>query len=157
MPSLANLRPLFLLFLLTPLLTACDTGPNNEEPPVNTPAPRTVAEADYTVTETGLKYYDFEVGTGEQAQNGDVVSVHYHGWLTNGQLFDSSYLRQQPFIFILGNGTVIPGWDEGLLNMRVGGERQLVIPPDLAYGEAGRGSIPPNATIIFEVELVAVQ
>ena len=158
MQSLASLRPLFLLLLLLPLLAACDTGPNNDEPPpMNTPLPRTVAEADYTVTDTGLKYFDFEVGTGAQAQDGDVVSVHYHGWLTNGQLFDSSYLRQTPITFILGNGSVIAGWDEGILNMRVGGERQLVIPPDLAYGAAGRGSIPPNATIIFEVQLVAVQ
>ena len=158
MTFLASLRPLFLVLVLAALTAACDTGPQNDEPPPqNTPVPRVVADTSYTVTGTGLKYFDLELGTGAQAQNGDRVSVHYHGWLTNGQLFDSSYLRQQPFAFVLGTGFVIPGWDEGILNMRVGGERQLVIPPDLAYGAAGRGNIPPNATIIFEVELVDVQ
>lgn len=157
MKFLASLRPLFLLLLLPALIAACDNAPTNDDlPPENIPEPRVIAEADYTVTDTGLKYYDITVGTGSEAQNGDRVSVHYHGWLTNNQLFDSSYLRQEPFIFILGDGFVIPGWDEGILGMKVGGERQLVIPPDLAYGAAGRGNIPPNATIIFEVELVGV-
>ena len=157
MTCLASLRPLFLLLIALPLLAACDTGPNNDQPPPeNTPVPRTVAEADFTVTDTGLKYFDIEIGTGAQAKDGDFVSVHYHGWLTNNQLFDSSYLRQEPFNFFLGTGFVIPGWDEGILDMRVGGQRQLVIPPSLGYGAAGRGSIPPNATLIFEVELVGV-
>ncbi len=125
---------------------------------MNTPVPSVVAEADYTVTDTGLKYYDLTVGTGmEEAITGDVVVVHYHGWLTNNQLFDSSYLTGDPFVFTLGTGFVIPGWDEGIAGMRVGGERQLVIPPDLAYGAAGRGSIPPNSTLIFEVELLSMQ
>ncbi len=157
MKFLASLKPLFLLLLLSALVAACDSSPNNDEPPPeNIPEPRVVADTAYTVTGTGLKYFDFELGTGAKAENGDAVSVHYHGWLTNGQLFDSSYLRQEPFNFILGTGFVIPGWDEGILNMRVGGERQLVIPPGLAYGSAGRGNIPPNATIIFEIELIGV-
>ena len=125
---------------------------------MNTPVPSVVAEADYTVTDTGLKYYDLTIGTGmEEAKTGDVVVVHYHGWLTNNQLFDSSYLTGDPFGFTLGTGFVIPGWDEGIAGMRVGGKRQLVIPPDLAYGAAGRGSIPPNSTLIFEVELLSIQ
>ena len=157
MTCLASFRPLFLLLVLLPLCAACDTGPNNDEPPPeNTPVPRTVADADFTTTDTGLKYFDFEVGTGAQAKNGDIVSVHYHGWLTNNQLFDSSYLRQEPFTFVLGTSFVIAGWDEGILDMKVGGERQLVIPPGLGYGATPRGSIPANSTLIFEVELISV-
>lgn len=158
MTFLASLRPLFLLLVLAALLTACDSGPDNEElPPTDIPTPRVVADTAYTVTDTGLKYYDIEIGTGETADDGDIVQVHYHGWLTNNQLFDSSYISGNPFSFRLGTGFVIPGWDEGILGMRVGGERQLVIPPDLGYGAAGRGSIPPNATLIFEVELINAQ
>jgi len=143
----------FLVCLLPILLTACDSG-NDEPDPVPLPTPRTVAEADYTVTASGLKYFDFVIGTDSAAVVGDAVLVHYNGWLTNGQLFDSSYLRGQPYLFLLGRGQVIRGWDEGVANMRIGGQRQLVIPPELAYGSTGQGSIPPNATLIFEVELV---
>ena len=159
MTFLASLRPLFLLLVLSTLLAACDSAPESDEPPpMDTPVPRVVAEADYTVTDTGLKYYDLTIGTGmEEAITGDFVVVHYHGWLTNNQLFDSSYLTGDPFGFTLGTGFVIPGWDEGIAGMRVGGKRQLVIPPDLAYGAAGRGSIPPNSTLIFEVELLSIQ
>ena len=157
MKFLASFQSLFLLLLLSALIAACDSGPSNDEPPPqNTPEPRVVADADYTVTDSGLKYFDFEIGTGAKAETGDIIFVHYHGWLTNGQLFDSSYLQQEPYSFVMGLGDVIPGWEEGILNMRVGGERQLVIPPDLAYGAAGRGPIPPNATIIFEIEVVGV-
>ena len=159
MTFLASLRPLFLLLALTTLLAVCDSAPENDEPPPeNLPVPRVVDESDYTVTDSGLKYYDLTVGTGEAtAQTGDRVAVHYHGWLTNNQLFDSSYISGDPFPFTIGTGFVIPGWDEGVVGMRVGGERQLVIPPDLGYGAAGRGPIPPNATLIFEVELVSIQ
>ena len=124
--------------------------------PDEVPSPRTVAAADYITTNSGLKYYDFKEGSGSPAAAGDIVSVHYHGWLTDGTFFDSSYLRQAPFVFTLGNGTVIDGWDEGVVGMRLNGERQLVIPPDLGYGSAGRDPIPPNATMIFELSLVGI-
>lgn len=117
-----------------------------------------VDEADFETTATGLKIYDFEVGTGVQPQSGQQVSVQYTGWLEDGTMFDSSLERGDPIVFPLGTGSVIPGWDEGIASMKVGGKRQLVIPPDLAYGEAGSPPvIPENATLIFEVELVGVQ
>jgi FKBP-type peptidyl-prolyl cis-trans isomerase len=101
---------------------------------------------------------DLVVGTGATAVNGDVVTVHYLGTFTNGVKFDSSYDRGQPLTpFRLGTGAVIPGFEQGILGMKVGGKRRLTIPPSLAYGSAGRGSIPPNSTLIFEVELVAIE
>ncbi len=123
-----------------------------------TPKPATVDEVDYTVTDSGLKYYDLVAGSGPVPTAGQTVEVHYTGWLLDGTVFDSSYDRGQTFTLVLGAGNVIPGWDEGLASMTVGSKRQLVIPPDLAYGEAGAGgAIPPNATLIFEVELIAVR
>ena len=107
-------------------------------------------------TPTDLVIEDLVVGTGDTAQTGDTVSVNYTGWLTDGTQFDSSYDRGQPFTFQLGVGSVISGWDQGVVGMKVGGKRRLTIPPDLAYGASGRGSIPPNATLIFEVELVEI-
>lgn len=121
-------------------------------------APQAVAESDYIVSESGLKYHDFVVGDGAIAEVGQTVSVHYTGWLTDGTKFDSSLDRGEPISFTIGTGQVISGWDEGIAGMQVGGQRQLVIPADLAYGEAGAGGvIPPNATLVFEVELLAVQ
>ncbi|MEJ2733932.1 MAG: FKBP-type peptidyl-prolyl cis-trans isomerase [Anaerolineae bacterium] len=121
-------------------------------------APTEVEEAQYVTTESGLKYADLEVGQGPAPEEGQTVSVHYTGWLEDGTKFDSSLDRGQPFSFVLGAGRVIRGWDEGVATMKVGGKRQLVIPPELAYGEAGAGEvIPPNATLIFEVELLDVQ
>jgi peptidylprolyl isomerase len=121
-------------------------------------APTEVADADYTTTEEGLRYYDFEVGEGPTPEPGQVVVVHYTGWLPEGGKFDSSQDRGAPFSFAVGTGQVIQGWDLGLLDMQVGGRRQLVIPPELGYGEQGAGGvIPPNATLIFEVELLDIQ
>jgi peptidylprolyl isomerase len=121
-------------------------------------APAKIEESDTVTLASGLKYYDLEAGEGATPQAGQTVSVHYTGWLEDGTKFDSSLDRGQPFSFVLGTGQVIRGWDEGLATMQVGGKRQLVIPPELAYGEAGAGGvIPPNATLIFEVELLDAQ
>lgn len=109
-------------------------------------------------TSSGLKYVDQAVGTGEAAVAGKNVSVHYTGWLENGKKFDSSVDRGQPFSFPLGAGRVIKGWDEGVQGMKVGGKRKLTIPSDLGYGSRGAGGvIPPNATLIFDVELLGVK
>ena len=112
-------------------------------------------------TESGLKYTDQKAGTGTEATKGDTVEVHYTGWLfenaQKGKKFDSSLDRGTPFKFVLGAGKVIRGWDEGVAGMKVGGKRELIIPPDLAYGSRGAGGvIPPNATLNFEVELLKV-
>lgn len=122
-------------------------------------APAEVAEADYSSTDEGLKYYDFVVGDGASPQPGKRVAVHYSGWLQDGALFDSSLNRGEPIRFNIGMGQVIAGWDIGLRDMKVGGKRQLVIPPELAYGEegAGGGAIPPDATLVFDVELVEAE
>ena len=106
---------------------------------------------------SGLKYLDHVVGAGESPMRGQMVTVHYTGTLENGNKFDSSVDRGQPFTFKIGVGTVIKGWDEGVMTMKVGGKRKLIIPPDLGYGARGRPPvIPPSATLIFEVELLGV-
>jgi len=105
-----------------------------------------------------LQVQDLKVGTGVAAKAGQVITVNYVGTLADGTKFDSSYDRKQPFSFILGGGMVIKGWDMGLIGMKVGGKRKLIIPPDLAYGQEGRPPvIPANSILIFEVELLAVQ
>ncbi len=109
-------------------------------------------------TATGLGYVDIVEGTGARPKPGDSVSVHYTGWLKSGEKFDSSLDRGQPLVFPVGKGRVIKGWDEGLLMMKVGGKRKLVIPAHLGYGDQGAGRvIPPGATLIFEVELLGIQ
>src|SRR6185437_2167166 len=109
-------------------------------------------------TSSGLKYVDQVIGAGDAAVVGKTASVHYTGWLENGKKFDSSVDRGQPFSFPLGAGRVIKGWDEGVQGMKVGGKRKLTIPSDLGYGSRGAGGvIPPNATLIFDVELLAVR
>ena len=114
-----------------------------------------------TTTSTGLNYIDDTVGDGAEAQKGQKVTVHYTGWLynneTQGAKFDSSKDRNDPFVFSLGAGMVIRGWDEGVAGMKVGGKRTLVIPPELGYGARGAGGvIAPNATLKFEVDLLGV-
>jgi FKBP-type peptidyl-prolyl cis-trans isomerase len=107
---------------------------------------------------TQLKVDDLQVGTGAEAVDGKKVSVQYTGWLVDGTKFDSSYDRNQPFAFTLGGGQVIKGWDQGVKGMKVGGKRRLTIPADLAYGSQGAGKvIPPGATLVFDVELQAVE
>lgn len=117
-----------------------------------------VNEDDYTTTDSGLKYYDIVEGEGTMPEEGQTVIVHYSGWLEDGTKFDSSVDRGQPFSFQLGAEMVIMGWDEGVRTMKVGGKRQLVIPAELGYGDAGYGeTIPPGATLIFDVELIEIQ
>jgi FKBP-type peptidyl-prolyl cis-trans isomerase FkpA len=114
-------------------------------------------DAETITTASGLQIQDLEVGAGPIAKSGDTVSVHYTGYLTDGTKFDSSLDRNQPFTFTLGSGQVIAGWDEGVAGMQAGGKRKLTIPPDLGYGSTGAGEIiPPNATLVFEVELLEI-
>ena len=130
--------------------------PDMEEAPSE--PPELAEDLEEVTTETGLRYIDIEVGTGAQPQVDDMVQVHYTGWLeADGTKFDSSLDRGEPIEFTLGVGRVIPGWDEGLATMNVGGKRRLIIPPDLAYGAAGKEpAIPGDATLIFDIELLAV-
>ena len=123
----------------------------------DTSAPTKVA-GNPVKTASGLEYWDIKVGTGATATKGQTVKVHYTGWLTDGKKFDSSVDRGEAFEFPLGAGRVIKGWDEGVAGMKVGGKRQLHIPPQLGYGDRGAGGvIPPGATLIFDVELLGVQ
>ncbi|MBI2819140.1 MAG: FKBP-type peptidyl-prolyl cis-trans isomerase [Acidobacteria bacterium] len=117
----------------------------------------TKVEGEPTKNASGLQYWEIKAGAGDIAVKGQQVRVHYTGWLTDGKKFDSSVDRGQPFVFPLGAGKVIKGWDEGVAGMKVGGKRQLRIPPELGYGARGAGGvIPPNATLIFDVELLGV-
>ena len=131
-------------------MTPAQAQDNNSSP--------TKVEGEPTKTASGLEYWDINVGTGDTATKGQQVRVDYTGWLVNGQKFDSSVDRGKPFVFPLGAGRVIKGWDEGVAGMKVGGKRQLRIPPDLGYGASGAGGglIPPNATLIFDVDLLGV-
>lgn len=113
--------------------------------------------ADQPTGPSSVQTEDLVVGTGAAAANGNTVTVNYIGRLQDGSVFDDSYARGQPIAFRIGAGQVIPGFEQGIVGMRVGGKRRLTIPPALAYGSSGNGPIPPNATIVFEVELMAVQ
>ena len=126
-----------------------------------TPSPTAVVDSGsirIITTDSGLQYKDLIVGTGQKAQVGDTAVVHYTGWLEDGTQFDSSLDRGLPFDFVIGQGQVIKGWDEGVASMKVGGKRELTIPPELAYGDRSIGDvIPPGATLIFEVELIELR
>jgi peptidylprolyl isomerase len=128
-------------------------------PENNTPIKsNTMSEANAVTTASGLKYIELEEGTGAIPQTGQTVEVHYTGTLTDGTKFDSSRDRNQTFKFKIGTGQVIKGWDEGVISMKVGGRRQLIIPSELGYGARGAGGvIPPNSTLIFDVELISAQ
>ncbi len=130
------------------------------ETPDATPTPTTMedSKSGWIKLPNGLQIQDTVVGYGKEAHEGDIVSAHYSGTLDDGTKFDSSYDRGEPFAFALGGGMVIKGWDIGLVGMKVGGKRKLIIPPDLGYGERGAGGvIGPNATLHFDIELMAVQ
>ena len=151
------IAPLAILALSTALALAQTTTKKATPARPNTNAPTKVT-GDAVKTPSGLQYWDIRVGTGEVAKEGHRVRVHYTGWLTTGKKFDSSVDAGTPFDFTLGNGEVIKGWDEGVAGMKVGGKRQLRIPPELAYGANGYPPIiPANSTLIFDVQLVGVQ
>lgn len=134
-----------------------DTQNLNQATSTPTPVEEAVQSGNVQTLEGGLKIEDLKVGTGEEVKSGDTVSMHYLGTLENGEKFDSSYDRGQPFQTKIGVGQVIQGWDKGVPGMKVGGKRKLTIPGPLAYGSQGiPGTIPPNATLIFEVELVEI-
>ncbi len=142
--------------------STANTGTNpiqqpSQSQPTTTPASDAPNFAE--IKDTGkLQALTLKEGTGAKAVAGDAVAVHYTGWLTNGTKFDSSVDRGQPFTFQLGTGSVIPGWDQGVAGMKIGEKRRLIIPADLGYGAAGAGAaIPPNATLVFDVELLGIQ
>jgi len=149
------LIPIVFILLLTAVFQA-QTAAHKPAVP-NTKAPTKVT-GDGVKTASGLQYWDITVGTGTEAKAGSHVKVHYTGWLTSGKKFDSSVDANQPFDFTIGKGDVIKGWEEGVTGMKVGGKRQLKIPPDLAYGKQGYpGVIPADATLIFDIRLLAVK
>ncbi len=110
-----------------------------------------------TAQQAELKIEDIKIGEGKEVKKGDTVVMHYKGTLTDGKQFDSSYDRGEPFETVIGVGQVIKGWDEGVPGMKIGGKRRLTIPPEMGYGARGAGSIPPNSTLIFEVELINIK
>ena len=146
-----------ILLALTVVFASAQTAAKKPATP-NTAAPTKVT-GEGVKTDSGLRYWDIRVGTGQTAKEGSHVRVHYTGWLTTGKKFDSSVDAGKPFDFTIGNGEVIKGWEEGVAAMRVGGKRQLRIPPALGYGAEGTpgGPIPANATLIFDVQLLGVQ
>ena len=156
-------RPsLLFLLLISGAIVFAQTQPTHSAHRSTTAHPATSGPTKVTgpgvTTPSGLQYWDIRVGTGPTAMRGQKVKVDYTGWLTNGKKFDSSVGTGKPFEFNVGEGQVIRGWDEGIQGMKVGGKRQLRIPPELGYGATGTpgGPIPPNATLIFDVRLVSV-
>jgi FKBP-type peptidyl-prolyl cis-trans isomerase len=155
----ASLKLSVLLLLVMVLVTSVSmSGQNSKSRRLRAPAAPAKVDGPGVKTPSGLQYWDIEKGTGPEAVKASKVTVNYTGWLINGKMVDSSLNR--PFQFSLGRGQVLRGWDEGVAGMRVGGKRQLRIPPELglgAHSARGAGSIPPNATLIFDVELLAVR
>jgi len=152
-----------ILFVALATLTACrspETQKKESPPPAEVVStyPGEPAQMEPVMTSSGLKYIDLVEGTGVSPQPGMQVTVHYSGYLLDGKKFDSSVDRNEPFVFVIGRGNVIKGWDEGVMTMKVGGKRKLIIPPDLAYGSRAIGNlIPPNSFLVFDVELLGVK
>jgi FKBP-type peptidyl-prolyl cis-trans isomerase len=145
------------LVLCVVVLTSACAKKEESNTPAQAPAITAVTSQPVVAEVTDMKIEDMKAGTGAVAEAGKRVTVHYTGWLTNGTKFDSSKDHGQPFNFQLGAGQVIKGWDQGVAGMKVGGMRKLTIPPSLGYGANGTGGvIPPNATLVFEVELLGV-
>ena len=158
----AAVAALGLGLLALPLSAQEKAAPKTEAKPAAERAAADKKESKIVKTPSGLQYEDVKVGTGAEPKAGQTCSVHYTGWLydngVKGKKFDSSVDRGQPFQFPVGQGRVIRGWDEGVLSMKIGGKRNLIIPPGLGYGSQGAGGvIPPNATLFFEVELLGVK
>lgn len=147
---------ILLALVLAGLTVGCDTA---DPAPITIVVPREVPNSDYTTTESGLKYFDFETGEGAEAEDSSRVRLHYVAWLQNGRLLASTYSTEDPVEVDLSSDSIIQGWIEGVPGMRPGGERQLVVPPDLAYGADGfpQAGIPPNSTLIYEIELMSVE
>ena len=151
--STSNVQPLATI----PPASNNQTQGNNAQAQNNAPVATDSSQVVSTQTlEDGLVIEDLKIGEGQAVKSGDTISIHYLGTLTNGQKFDSSYDRGQPFVTQIGVGQVIKGWDEGVIGMKVGGKRRLIIPADLGYGSQAVGGIPANSTLIFEVELMGI-
>lgn len=150
---------LVILCLLVVKFNSAKTAEKQEVITVENTKPSEASKEEKSVkTQSGLQYVDEVVGKGVNPKAGQTVTVHYTGRLTNGTKFDSSVDRDEAFNFVIGVGQVIKGWDEGVLTMKVGGKRKLIIPPELGYGQRGAGNaIPPNSTLIFDVELLGVK
>lgn len=163
--KLMKLVPMIALALLAGCSPGHETLEKEMEGAANTPPSQAVAKLiegfdsslEVVTSENGLQYVDIVKGEGGAVETGQTVSVHYTGWLLDGTKFDSSHDRGQPLQFAIGMGRVIPGWDQGVGSMEIGGRRRLAIPPELGYGDRGIGPIPPNATLIFDVELLAAE
>lgn len=138
-----------------PISAVGENEPPDERP--SEPEPAAVAQPELRVTDTGLGIVDLSEGDGEEVVAGAKIAVHYVGKLEDGRVFDSSRERDRPFRFVVGDEMVIPGWDEGVIGMRIGGIRRLVVPPHLGYGERGHGVIPGGAILEFEIELLEVE
>jgi FKBP-type peptidyl-prolyl cis-trans isomerase len=154
--------------VLVLLAAGCDAAPKSAPPSAVPLATGAIEAASFasalnvdlaksTKTASGLYYRDLTSGSGAAVAAGNQVSVHYAGWLTNGTLFDQSQAGREPFTFVPGTGGVIAGWEEGILGMKVGGKRQLIVPASLGYGAAGSGPVPPNAIMVFTVEVVSIR
>lgn len=158
MKTLAIRKHGWMLVLVFVLITAVACGASGEPQTIELGESILPDSSEGITTESGLQYIETEAGTGAQAQAGNKVAVHYTGTLADGTKFDSSFDRDEPIEFVLGKGAVIAGWDEGIGLMKEGGKATLIIPPALGYGGGGiTGIIPPNATLVFDVELVSTE
>ena len=160
MTTRSGCSPWLFLPLVLLALSSVSSAQPPQEPAAEEPPAETSQEAapEAVTTESGLQYLDLEEGMGPEVRKGDRIEVHYVGWLPDRTVFDASRKRGQPFQFRVGRGEVIKGWDEGVVGMKVGGKRRLLVPPELGYGKRGAGrAIPPNSTLLFEIELIGIR